>query len=106
MAFADSPRVWGGGETSYVKIPRPSSGSRGVFRHIWLDPETVYYLDYDSERACSAGPDPRARAYRAHHACRDYRGHRDYSVYRDYARANSHQVDIIDLVKRIKCSST
>ena len=29
-----------------------------LFRHIWLDPETVCYLDYDSDRACSAGPDP------------------------------------------------
>jgi hypothetical protein len=55
---ADPSRVWGGGETYYVKIPRPSSGSRGVFRHIWLDPETVCYLDYDSDRACSVGPNP------------------------------------------------
>ena len=31
-----------------------------LFRHIWLDPETVCYLDYNSDRACSAGPDPRA----------------------------------------------
>ena len=29
-----------------------------VFRHIWLDPETVCYLDYDSDRACSVGPNP------------------------------------------------
>ncbi len=27
-----------------------------MFRHIWLDPETVCYLDYDSDRACSVGP--------------------------------------------------
>jgi hypothetical protein len=30
----------------------------GLFRHIWLDPETVCYLDYDSDRACSVGPNP------------------------------------------------
>ncbi len=32
--------------------------TRGVFRHIWIDPETGSYLDYDSDRACSAGQDP------------------------------------------------
>ena len=48
----------GGGNYS-VMIPRPSSGSGGVFRHIWLDPETVCYLDYyNPSRACSAGPVP------------------------------------------------
>ncbi len=25
-----------------------------VFRHIWLDPETVCYLDYDSDLVCFA----------------------------------------------------
>ena len=29
-----------------------------VLRHIWLDPERVCYPDYDSDRACTAGPDP------------------------------------------------
>ncbi len=29
-----------------------------LFRHIWLDPEMVCYLDYDSDRACPVGPNP------------------------------------------------
>jgi hypothetical protein len=29
-----------------------------MFRHIRLDPETLRYLDYASDRACSAGQDP------------------------------------------------
>ncbi len=29
-----------------------------VMQHIWLDPETVCSLDFDPDRACSAGPDP------------------------------------------------
>ncbi len=29
-----------------------------MFRHIWLDPETVCYLEYDSDWACSVGPNP------------------------------------------------
>ena len=41
--------VWGGRKSYFVKIPRPSSGSRGVFRRIWLDPETACYLDYDPD---------------------------------------------------------
>jgi hypothetical protein len=28
---------------------------RVKYYSIWLDPETVRYLDYDSDRACSAG---------------------------------------------------
>jgi hypothetical protein len=36
-----------------------SSDSGGVFGHIWLDPETVCYLDYyNPNRACYAGPVP------------------------------------------------
>jgi hypothetical protein len=31
-----------------------------MFRHIWFDPETVRYLDYDSDWACSVGPNPTA----------------------------------------------
>jgi hypothetical protein len=71
-----------------------------VFRHIWLDPESL--------RRCviltttPTGPteallrqtksDSRFRGrrdYRAHRVCREYRGHLDYRVRRDYARANS-----------------
>ncbi len=29
-----------------------------MFRHVWLDPEMVCYLDYDSDRACSVRPNP------------------------------------------------
>ncbi len=29
-----------------------------LFKHIFLNPETLCYLDYDSDRACSVGPNP------------------------------------------------
>jgi hypothetical protein len=36
----------------------PSGSTIRVFRHIRIDLETVCYLDYDSDRACSVGPNP------------------------------------------------
>jgi hypothetical protein len=75
--------------TRWIKERSPA------LRHIWLYPETVCYLDYDSDQACSVGPNPTPGSvgaeYRAHSVRRDYRGHNDYRVRRDYARANSHE---------------
>ncbi len=55
-----------GGGPSPLPLPPSSWRKRApacaagglLFRHIWLDPETVCYLDNDSDRACSVGPNP------------------------------------------------
>ena len=38
-----------------VKIQDPLRAPVGCYNSICLDPETVRYLDYDSDLACSAG---------------------------------------------------
>jgi hypothetical protein len=52
---SDPSRVRGGGMHHSVKIQDPLRAPVGCYNSICLDPETVRYLDYDSDRACSAG---------------------------------------------------
>ena len=40
---------------NFVKIQDPLRAPVGCYNSVCLDPETVRYLDYDSDRACSAG---------------------------------------------------
>ncbi len=73
-----------------------------MFRHIWLDPETVCYLAYDSDQA-PTGPAPPDRIsgrrdFRNLHTCSDYRGRRDCRVSCGFTHVPIPEVDLTDLV--------